>query len=379
MKKIRVTARAKSPVVISSKSSLDYLYSSIDYIPATALRGAFAYVYPEQNRGDTTFNKLFLNSDKVCWGNLYPSIGQISKVIPRTAKTCKITQGFTADGGHGVFDALLYLILQAESNNYDILPEDCRCGSVYDRVPFKFYAENNDYKEAPVKKRVVTKVALDRLTESAKEGMLYSYEMINEGQTFSGEILLSDEILEDFQRLVSSTDVIWVGRGRTRGFGKLEIQFAPPENFVLNTENKFNLFQAKLREMAEERNIKLNEFYFSLLLKSDCIIQGDNGNEFFKSVTEEYLQNNFQINATFIAGESSTRIISGWNYKQKEAKQDVLAIEKGSVFAFKTDMDREQLLQKLTDIEKKGIGIRKEEGFGRVSVCDDFHREVQNA
>ncbi len=64
----------------------------------------------------------------------------------------------------------------------------------------------------------------------------------------------------------------------------------------------------------------------------------------------------------------------GWNAAWGLPKEKELVIEKGSVFFFKYEgSDVKGLLSRLKDVEMKGIGLKTEEGFGRVYICDSFH------
>ena len=49
-------------------------------------------------------------------------------------------------------------------------------------------------------------------------------------------------------------------------------------------------------------------------------------------------------------------------------------IARGSAFAFSCrEQERECLLDSLAGLLRKGMGLRRHEGFGRVSFCDPFH------
>jgi hypothetical protein len=59
-------------------------------------------------------------------------------------------------------------------------------------------------------------------------------------------------------------------------------------------------------------------------------------------------------------------------------RQDEWAIARGSVFAylFEGSSDgRAALHDRLDQLERQGIGLRRNEGFGDVIVSDAFHRE----
>jgi len=90
----------------------------------------------------------------------------------------------------------------------------------------------------------------------------------------------------------------------------------------------------------------------------------------------QYLKEEFNLdNVELICAFSSTREILGWNAAWELPKEKELAIEKGSTFFFKCDAEQENLLGTLKQIEIEGVGLRREEGFGRAYVCDLFHIE----
>jgi len=84
---------------------------------------------------------------------------------------------------------------------------------------------------------------------------------------------------------------------------------------------------------------------------------------------EEFGLDNVELLCAF----NSTREVLGWNAAWGLPKEMEMAIEKGSAFFFKCDTEQENLCELLKQIELRGVGLRREEGFGRVYVCDPFH------
>jgi CRISPR-associated protein Csx10 len=69
--------------------------------------------------------------------------------------------------------------------------------------------------------------------------------------------------------------------------------------------------------------------------------------------------------------------LRGWNTAHGLPRQDEWAVTRGSVYAYLYEGDargRAALQEKLRNLEASGIGARRNEGFGRIMVCDDFHR-----
>src|SRR5690606_15106373 len=74
----------------------------------------------------------------------------------------------------------------------------------------------------------------------------------------------------------------------------------------------------------------------------------------------------------------NTGQVQGWKYLQGLPREDCLAISKGSIFVYKTRVvDGGELLVALAVVVSTGVGLRREEGFGKLSVCDSFHWESE--
>ena len=61
--------------------------------------------------------------------------------------------------------------------------------------------------------------------------------------------------------------------------------------------------------------------------------------------------------------------LEGYNIINNVRKIDELIFSKGSVFTYNIDNYTDELLAKLVEIEKDGLGLRKSEGFGKVKIC----------
>lgn len=74
--------------------------------------------------------------------------------------------------------------------------------------------------------------------------------------------------------------------------------------------------------------------------------------------------------------------VAGWNVvpEARLPSEDDLAIEKGAVFVYRRKKDvaagkieANAILDLLSAIELNGVGLRRNEGFGRAVICDEFH------
>ena len=70
--------------------------------------------------------------------------------------------------------------------------------------------------------------------------------------------------------------------------------------------------------------------------------------------------------------------LHGWNAAQGLPKPDTIALARGSVLLFQCDKNLQpEVFSRLAQIESKGIGERRSEGFGRIAVCYPVHYQFR--
>ncbi len=95
----------------------------------------------------------------------------------------------------------------------------------------------------------------------------------------------------------------------------------------------------------------------------------------FVGLEHELLQLNTDEKDNFLKLEvvySSYNYRSGWNAAWGLMKDIELVTDRGSVYLFSTNQP-DLWIEKLKDLELKGVGDRTSEGFGQVQVCNEFH------
>lgn len=378
MSLIYIEIKANSPLALSSHHFVSNEIDTLDYIPGSTFRGAIAdKLSKEGGYDDTKFKDIFVDG-KIKFGNLYLLKDGQGFPIPRSAKTCKYLQGFQP---HGVFDFLLPSVKYKLKKNISALPKDCpKCKAPLDAFDGFYNIGTQKRKKIEPTKRLITRTAIDDRTQTAREGFLYSMVAIEEEQEFYGildadsdSVVIEDKKLKyEDTPILSEGENLWVGLGKTRGMGNIEItgieqleKKIPHEYVPGNLEKRFNDF---LRTLSP-----LNICGFSITLYSDAIIM-DKFMRYKSYIDEACLKEEFNMeNVECVCAFSAVREILGWNAAWGLPKDKEQAIEKGSVFFFKCDAEQENLLESLKQIEKEGVGLRREEGLGRVYVCDPFH------
>jgi len=427
MKHFSLNLETISPLAIRS----DHAQAGADsagYISGTALAGSLAAVHRLYfQEGGEQFEQLFL-SGQVQYPDLYPATfknegmqGAINDPIyalPKTAQSCKRFPGFfpIKDGddeeeSHGVRDTLLDWAVfelgsaakKKETNQpvdvADLLRplqthKQCECGNPMDHFTGYYRRRSVDEKmmKAEVETRLQTHTGINRETGTVQEGILYNRRVFNEHTQFWGMVKLPEHLagpLQDFIDDVGLSGLVRVGTGRTRGMGKAHLSIAPMEEEQYSFEafkknlQKFNdrLQYAALQTFPANRfDLALKPFYFAVTLYSPAILR-DSLLRYYGTINEKTLaklldmpDDSFQL----VYQAASTKRVTGWNELWGTPRMNEFAIDTGSVFLFASDVEMNDTLREaLFNLEEKGIGQRKAEGFGRVRISDPFHLEEE--
>ena len=204
----------KSPLLITAGPPAYNLLETLDVIPGNAIRGLLAHRYLSQGgkADDVLFNTLFL-SGEVRYG--FATING-AQIIPLSARSCKYYGGFNGDPtdkkNHGVVDLLLQ---RGETKQCP------QCDQSVDYFEGHWNPETYSFEQ--VKKRLITRTAIDPVRGAAASGKLYSQRVIEEGQDFVGVIEAPDSCVGPLHELLVSSSTAALGRAKSRGQGWVEI------------------------------------------------------------------------------------------------------------------------------------------------------------
>ena len=399
MRYYRMSARLLAPLAVQKNRQSD-VSAALDYLPGSTLRGALAASYLKIVGGpeDRDFRRLFLEKPAM-FPNLHPSGSKgetVARVLPLTAVSCKKNQGFKnspADAGaarvkksqaHGVFDNLAPKTAAAIAPKTEIKTNCPECGAK--ASPFTGYWDNDVAFPRLFEPTMLyhRHTGIDRDTGSVAHEMFFitqsmadyqksgydsSARSVYEPQYLAGKIGLSDDQAEILNRLLQYP--VFAGSERTRGRGELEISLTLLESVgeMPDIESWSEAFKKQLELFSDgkipERELECT--YFSVDLDSDAILV----DRFLRPATDLELP---VENATLVLKIAKARTVRGWNSAWRMPKPDDLAVAAGSVFLFRYEGDEPEALFKcLDEIIRDGIGLRREEGFGNVAVCDKLH------
>ena len=245
-------------------------------------------------------------------------------------------------------------------------------------------------------------IKIDEKTRTTEESLLFSTEYTDltnvankEEVFFKGNVEIPKGLFE-----MGKKYELKIGKYKTKGFGKVEIEFKKfseekgkniserieemnsqiKEDFVRfdeennkkveeERENVYNKDNSDKEELLKEEKQKLITFDFL----SDMILPFNEVSNVGKQILELFDENfgeklTLNNRRTFVNVEK----LRGYNIINNSRKMDEIVITQGSVISYCVDNENlEGILGYLEKIEENGIGLRRNEGFGRVRICSD--------
>lgn len=213
-------------------------------------------------------------------------------------------------------------------------------------------------------------VKINPKTKSAESGMLFNTEYLSSYENDKDQNFKKIELMGDVEipkDLINKNQIytIYLGKLKTKGFGKANITFKDyieeKEDISLRID-KFNKDIPK-----EEKEELKNKTLITFDLQSDMILPFNDiydAQKQFKILAN--LSDNFKFN--YSRSFVNTAKLEGYNIINGIRKIDELVFSRGSVFTFEIDNYKNEL-DFLNNIEENGLGLRKNEGFGRIRIC----------
>lgn len=172
---VRLTVELLAPLCLAEDAAQGNETRTLSYVPGSALRGALAWhlLQGGEWRSDEDAFRAAFADDGVSFGDLTPGPG--GRVVPLSARSCKLHSGFAADGGHGVVDLLLLAArLSREPDAAEPLPGACRrCGSALKAFGGRF-AVGDEPRSASVPRSFHRFAARDPRTRAVQHSLLFT-------------------------------------------------------------------------------------------------------------------------------------------------------------------------------------------------------------
>lgn len=361
-----VVLLTEEPLIIANRGKSGNRYHTNSYIPGFTFLGALAWSAARRHENlnsEDIYERFvgFFRRGKLKISPLYPALKIENDVYPSIPSpldllSCELYPAYEEDG-HGTEG---FATRETEPSNCRICGEKGVKSSVSPLNKFLALREppkHLENVEIPLREEI--HITIDPRMKNVVIGEFFSYMVIESGQYFVGTMELED--WPDFANLlgINNEDPLFylrIGKAFSRGYGKVRIRLLPNEN----CENFFA--GQKLAERVTDITAPIR-----MTLITDAIII-DRWGRFLNTIDEKTLGTLLNLDVKVINTYARSKIVDGFNAYLGLPKWRDIAICAGSTIGFRIGepCDGDDLLKNLEELEKKGIGIRREEGFGRV-------------
>ena len=311
--------------------------TTLRYIPGTTVRGFVI----NQLAGQEDFEKIKkeLFSERVKYLNAYPRREE-KELIPAPKGFYEGKVPHEVDGKIEIENVVVNGnfpegFKRASLGRYCYLEKDCIYGyPVHTQTDMKIRI----YEEADGKRTV------------------FHNEYMESGNCFTGYISVEDRALGERIRKLFDGKIL-LGNARSSGYGKCQVMAC---DWIESLP-----YEKYLPKKAQE-----GECY--LMLLSNTVMRNDRGElcgfseEMVKKLEEKLGVRHLKI--AFCS--TSTVRICGYNRTWGTKLPSMMAYEQGSVFHLK--YDGSVTVEKIRELTDEGLGIRKNEGFGRILFLDEY-------
>lgn len=274
---------------------------------------------------------------------------------------------------------------EGAGKQFYILAPTAPDGRLWEGAGEQFYIlDGAGFATHTVSQRVLTRVAINRRTGTAEDQRLYSPLVLSEVDAeqrptlFRGTAVLPDG---DTDALEALRQIRHVGGRLSSGLGRVQIEAqqgqaedaAAVQRRVIDLTSRFQQQARRYRDLRGEEWDIPDETIFTLNLLSDAFLV-EHGWLPTYHITPDMLKELTGIEAELVRSFTGTLVQGGWNTLWQRPKPTVAGVSMGSLFVFQarrrlTPDDYTALAQLQTD----GIGERRQEGYGHVRICDEFH------
>ncbi|WP_129678070.1 CRISPR-associated RAMP protein Csx10 [Candidatus Chloroploca sp. Khr17] len=383
---LKLEIEAVTPLAFTERRPNDQFRASLPYIPGGAIFGALGTALAAKGAFDPTlFRALRCH-------NAYPSAVADTWVrpMPLTALQPKGEKDAT------ISDSLVARICWERQQPPALIyaPSDAQ-GRPWVAAGGGFYTLTGDTLAVrKVTQRVLTRVAINRRRRTAEDSRLYSPLVLNEVQSvqdtngqrmfvptrFVGTVLVPADA-PALHETLPQLDVL--GARTSTGLGGVTLTAGPLQaDDGAAVAARIDRLTQRFREqamiykklggkkwMVGERNI------FTVNLLADAILL-DQGWLPTQQLSVAMLREATGIEAdlALVRAFTVTKSIAGWHTTWQQPKPANLAVGMGSVFVFLAAAPLSEAdCAKLAELQQQGIGERRQEGYGQIRICDEFH------
>jgi len=417
----RIKIKLLAPLLVGYVAPSHNLYDTLKYIPAPTLRGSLAtfLLKEECTRSGEEFGKCHSCSDnKSCRfftlfeNNLLsitdgaylcnlnsPHLCNAPDIIPshpllRQCKACKCYCSTSTSCKEGLSDSSLRKCSVCNGSKYienklsdwieqEIIFSQCKykdCQRKTKMEPIKTYYCRNDSCGRVLKSPSIgntTSTSINYASKSSLEGHLFQYNYIQSGSIFESYLFTKeDDLLAD---LIKNKPInIWLGRGRSRGFGKVELDVE-----LMDLKDKINRNTSIIEMMLKKHRLiiaaKTSIFSISEDQKNFSGFASNplfNLNNALKRVmlrlemSEPLTSDIFKLIQTL----GNTKMVSGWSLRSNQPKPHLITATPGSLYKFSINNSlNQEVIEALAYLEFFGL-----DNFAKIGYNLIFYPSINN-
>ncbi|MBW4670063.1 MAG: hypothetical protein KME60_22285 [Cyanomargarita calcarea GSE-NOS-MK-12-04C] len=366
MKIITFSLQTQQPLLATSFQGDPNSDVSYSYIPGSMIRGAVIGRYIRHNNlseldlENDEVKRLFFDANNTLYLNGYLQSNEGKRTLPVLRSWFKEKDAELSDESPmPVYDFGIHREHELESPKF-IGEGFWTKGLRY----VNFYKEKrriNIHNRRDRKQGRSTQIKRDSTTNQFKgEGEIFRYEAIDSGQTFQAVILSSSDDAQLLIDLLDKSQDIWLGGSQTAGYGHTKIS-------NINSCESWDEVNISVDDRTH-RDILTITLLSDLILRDKCgqyaIIPPSSKDKVPAPLTKE-IEKILDAKLNPQISYASSTLVGGFNRKWGLPLPQVPALAAGSIFVFDSvSITSEQI----KEIEAKGIGERRTEGFGRVAV-----------
>ncbi|RMD67504.1 hypothetical protein D6833_00125 [Candidatus Parcubacteria bacterium] len=354
--RIRVIVRLDEPLLIAERAPAGNQFDARPFIPGGTVLGVLANLAAQ--RCDLTspdeyrdFVALF-RRDGVAFPALYPAYEYGNFIYPTIPSplgllTCSVVPFEGENEGHGTFVA-------------GSLKECPECGSKLEPVgDFTLLRHKPPFTCTPGRSSELH-IQVKEETQRVEKGQLYGYTVLNAGQYFVGELVCTESAwkrLREMTGIAEKTPLTWrLGKAQRRGYGKVTA-------WLERYDNKEPVWiQLPLSERVADGKERI-----SLTLLTDTIIADRWGRQ-ATGFSEKWLKSVLGLGPLEIADAySRIRVVDSFNATLGLPRWRDTALIAGSVVWFTLLNPPDDWQERMEQLEREGIGLRRNEGYGRIA------------
>lgn len=338
MKALLITLKLETPLLMTGVSNGEENSSySLPYIPGNSLRGAlvtrYLQKYSPADPATDHRSKLLFFGEQVHYLNAYPIYGEDTRTLPLPASWYKRKEDHLKDKPK-IYDFAL------GTNPKHDTPIS---------APFVSPVSEEDglFMVIEPKEELATHIASQgRGVVQRGESTVFQYQALARDQRFIAVIAAEDGVdLTDIEKLLSTNTLLFLGRSRSAGYGRVLVEKVVPNNNWVEVEENY------------PENVTI------ITLLSDTLLLDEYGQPThdLDGYLSRFLGQPIENVRAFI----QPTVVGGFNRKWGTPLPQFPALGMGSVFVY----DVHALSpNKLTKLIANGIGERRVDGFGRIAI-----------